>query len=258
MRYYRDEHETAYRAIVARGLTQWNDLFDDAVWTYDEFQNRAFLETVIPSLGLPAPAQARVLEYGCGTGPAACFLAAQGFAVDAFDLIPEAIAIARRMAEERGVRVGFRVADICDLASEPAGDGYDLVLDSFCLQSIVTDEDRAALFAAVRARLKPTGAYLISTAIVTPERTYDPGTYDADTGIVLRVVDSDADIEGVVTIEGRHVIPHRRHRTPDALRDELTAAGFMVASLDVTGTSADVVCRRATPVDTSESPAYSG
>ena len=80
-------------------------------------QNRSFLEQVIPKLDLPAAAETTALEYGCGTGPAACFLAARDFQVDAIDLIPEAITLARRMAEERGVRVAFSVADICALAS---------------------------------------------------------------------------------------------------------------------------------------------
>ena len=75
MRYYQAEHESAYRKIEELGYTQWNDLFDQA-WTYDHFQNREFLERILPTLDLPAAAQ--VLEYGCGTGPAACFLAARG------------------------------------------------------------------------------------------------------------------------------------------------------------------------------------
>ena len=143
--------------------TQWNDLFDQSsAWTYDSFQNRTFLERVIPRLELPSASATSVFEYGCGTGPAACFLAARGFQVDAIDLIPEAIRLARRMARERGVRVAFSMADVCALASEPVTRRYDLVLDSYCLQSIVTDEDRGAVFSAVRARLKPSGYYILS------------------------------------------------------------------------------------------------
>ncbi|MGB3328481.1 MAG: class I SAM-dependent methyltransferase [Thermomicrobiales bacterium] len=247
MRYYREEHETAYRTIAERGYTQWNDLFDGpSAWSYDAFQNRAFLERVIPALGLPAPADTRVLEYGCGTGPAACFLAGLGFQVDAFDLIPAAIAIARRMAAERGLSVDFRVADICDLPPEPASAPYDLVLDSFCLQSVVLDEDRAALFAAVRARLKPGGAYLVSTAIFSPDRTYDPGTFAASTGIVSRAIPDDLAVDAaeVVVVDGHRFIPHRRHLHVDALRDELLAAGFAVVGIEVAGTSANIVCQR--------------
>lgn len=244
MHYYQDEHESAYRTIEQLGLTQWNDLFDQgSVWSYDNFQNRSFLEHVIQQLDLMAESAPDVFEYGCGTGPAACFLAARGFHVDAIDLIPEAIAIARRMAEERGVRVNFRVADICALASEPASRHYDLVVDSYCLQSIVTDEDRAAIFSAVRTRLKPTGHYLISTAMHGPGRTYEPGTYDASTGICFREVPAGTAVEHVREINGRWYIPHRRHLSSDALLGELTAAGFQVLSLNRSDDGGNVVCR---------------
>lgn len=248
MRYYQEEHESAYRQIERLGHTQWNDLFDhDGAWTYDAFQNRAFLERVIPRLGFAADSVPNVLEYGCGTGPAACFLAARGFQVDAIDLVPEAIAIARRMAAERGVQARFSVADICALASEPATTSYDFVLDSFCLQSIVTDEDRSAVFSAVRARLKPGGSYVISTALHGPDRTYEPGTYDVSTGICLREVPVGSAFDQVTVINGRWYIPHRRHLSTDALRNELESAGFQVLSLERSNDGGNVVCRVASP-----------
>lgn len=243
MRYYHEEHASAYRKIEQLGYSQWNDLFDrHGTWTYDHFQNRAFLERVIPELDLPDASEIAVLEYGCGTGPAACFLAARGFQVDAIDLIPEAIAIARQMAEERGVHVAFSVADICALASEPVTRHYDIILDSYCLQSFVTDQDRSAVFSAVRARLKPNGYYVISTAIYDPEREYEPGCFDPATGICYREVPAGAVADHVVEIDGRSLIPHRRHLTDEALRDELVSAGFEVLSLERSA-SADVVCR---------------
>ena len=244
MHYYQAEHESAYRQIDELGYTQWNDLFDEeSRWTYDHFQNRAFLERVMSRLDLPAASATRVFEYGCGTGPAACFLAARGFQVDAIDLIPEAIAIARRMARERGLRVDFSVADVCALASEPATGRYDLVLDSYCLQSIVTDQDRGAVFAVVRARLKPNGHYVISTALHGPGRTDEPGfTYDAPTGILYREVPAGLKADQVVEIDGRWHSPHRRHLSADALRDELAAAGFQVLSLERSDSGGDIVC----------------
>ena len=243
MRYYQPEHEAAYRQIARLGYTQWNDLFDESsAWTYDDFQNRAFLERVIPRLDLPAASVTRVFEYGCGTGPAACFLAARGFQVEAIDLIPEAITIARRMAKERGVRVDFSVADICALAAEPVTRRYDIILDSYCLQSIVTDQDRGAVFAAVRARLKPGGSYVISTALYEPGRQYEPGfSYDASTGICYREVPAGSVADHVVEIDGRWYVPHRRHLSANALREELVTAGFQVLSLEGSG-SGEVVC----------------
>jgi SAM-dependent methyltransferase len=226
------------------GYTQWNDLFDEGkAWSYDHFQNRPFLERVLSQLDLPAASATRVFEYGCGTGPAACFLAAQGFQVHATDLIPEAIRIARRMAKERDVRVDFSVADICEVAPEPMSRRYDIVLDSYCLQSIVTDDDRRALFSAVQARLKPTGYYLISTALYDPGRTYEADSwYDAATGICYMEVPEGSSADQAVKIDGRWHIPHRRHLTADALRDELDSAGFDVLSLE-SSTSGNVVCR---------------
>lgn len=248
MRYYHREHEAAYRRIVQLGHTQWNDLFDHSgTWTYDNFQSRGFLERAIPQLELPAPSATRVLEYGCGTGPAACFLAARGLHVDAIDLIPEAIEIGRRMADERGVRVEFSVADVCSLESTPVTEPYDIVLDSYCLQSIVTDEDRSALFAAVRERLKPSGYYLISTALYVPGRRDEPGFhYDAATEIYYQQVSVGDVADQTVEIDGHRFAPHRRHRSSDALRAELVAEGFLVLSLDdsVLG-AADVICRLA-------------
>jgi SAM-dependent methyltransferase len=151
--------------------------------------------------------------------------------VAAVDLIPEAITLARRFAHERGVDVSFSVQDVCALANEPVSKRYDLIVDSFCLQSIVTDADRASVFAAVHPRLKSKGYYLISTAMYEPERNYDPGfRYDATTGICYEEVPNGGSRHDGVEIDGSWYRPHRRHLTPTALRDELAHAGFRVIS----------------------------
>ncbi len=242
MRYYYAEHEAAYERIQKEGYTQWNDLFDQSTSRdFEDFQNRAFLETVMPRLDLPPPPETEVFEYGCGTGPAACFLAAQGFRVEAVDLIPEAITIAQRLARERGIRVTSNVQDICALATETPSKRYDVVLDSYCLQSIVTDEDRSAVFAAVHARLKPNGYYLLSTALYEPARVDEPGFhYDSATGIYYRAISDSGVNDGAIEFNGRWYQPHRRHLTPEALVGELTAAGFRVAQEGPT--TGDFVC----------------
>jgi 2-polyprenyl-3-methyl-5-hydroxy-6-metoxy-1,4-benzoquinol methylase len=258
MKYYVAEHEAGYERIEREGGTQWNDLFeDDRTGRFEDFPTREFLQRVLPGLPLPTPRETRVLEYGCGTGSAACFLAAMGFQVDAIDLIPRAIELARSFARERGVAVRFGVQDVCDLAGSTPGKPYDLILDSYCLQSIVTDADRARTFAAVRSRLKPTGYYLVSTAMYEARRTYDPSfRYDDRTGICYQAVREndhaperrvgglDNDDPDTVRIGGTAYRPHRRHLRPQALRDELTRAGFRV--LSQTGAfGGDVVCVRA-------------
>jgi SAM-dependent methyltransferase len=225
-KYYYPEHEHAYERIEQEGKTGWNDLHGGS--GFDNFASRGFLERALVMLQL-APAETDVLEYGCGTGPGACFLAARGFRVDAVDLIPRAIELARRFAAERGLQIHFEMQDICALAGVPPRKRYDLIVDSFCLQSVVTDEDRAKLFAAVRARLKPAGYYLISIAMFEPDRRYDEEIYDEPSGIVYSRLGGWAEqYEGAVQIGGAWYLPNRRHLKPEALAHELARAGFRV------------------------------
>ncbi len=250
MRYYQAEHESAYLRIERDGLRQWNDLFDeDRSDDVDDFPNRAFLLRVLGRLTLPVPRDTEVLEYGCGTAPAARFLAARGFRVDAVDLIPRAIAIAQKLAAARGLAITFGVEDVCDWTTgptEPTVKQYDLVVDSYCLQSVVLDDDRATLLAGVRARLKPGGHYLLSTAMYDPDRRYDSGyLYDAPSGICYEVAAADDDTTGIVQLDGRRYLPHRRHLQAAALRDELNHARLRVVSQEGR-LRGDVVCTLAT------------
>jgi 2-polyprenyl-3-methyl-5-hydroxy-6-metoxy-1,4-benzoquinol methylase len=205
--YYHAEHQAAYARLAREGKSEWNDLFDDDGRTRRSHQ--AFVESALSRFDVPSGA--RVLEYGCGTGQTACFLAAAGFRVHAVDLIPTAITMARQFAAERGLTIDFEVRDVCKTTFEGS---YTLVVDCFCLQSIVTTDDRSRLFAAVRSALDPHGYYLISTAMYEPDRVYeDDCSYDPITGIVLD-----------------NGIPHRRHLRPEALRAELEQHGFRVLS----------------------------
>lgn len=220
MRYYAVEAESVYRQVAREHKTQWGDVYEPAQsGGFEQFPNRAFLERMLPELGNSVD----VLEYGCGTGPAACFLAQRGFRVDAVDLIPQAIELARQFAAERGLRVDFAVQDVCRWPAV-VEKYYDLIIDSYCLQNIVLDEDRAALFRSVHDRLTPTGRYLISTALYDRDRVYDDEfRYDPATGICYR-----------------DDLPYRRHLTPAALQAELAGAGFTVLS----HAGDDLVCER--------------
>lgn len=212
MRYYAVEAESVYRQVARERRTQWSDVFEpEHSRGIEEFPNRAFLERVLPGLGDAVD----VLEYGCGTGPAACFLAGRGFRVDAVDLVPEAIGLARRFAAERNLRIDFAIQDVCRWPAD-VDKYYDVIVDSYCLQNIVLDEDRCAVFRGVRDRLKPSGKYLVSTALYDPDRVYgDEFSYDQTTGICYR-----------------GDLPYRRHLTPAALHAELAGAGFTVLSCE--------------------------
>ena len=252
MKYYYREHIKGYEQVKAEGKTAWAEI--QGYTGFENFASREFLKKVLPLLHFSVP-HPTVLEYGCGTGPGACFLAEKGFQVDGIDLIPLAIEIAKEQAEERNLSIHYEVQDICELPHE--GKLYDMIVDSYCLQGIVTDEDRQKVFAAVRARLKAEGYFLISSAIFN-ESWYRPDDIipDAQSGIVyngygesmiidmqssivyIRLEESPGNYEDAVQISGAWYLPIRRHRKPPALKAEIEAAGFDVSYQD----GEDMIC----------------
>ena len=233
MRNYLRENIERYRRMAGSGVPVG----------YDDFSSRGFLDEVIPRLALRR-ARARVLELGTGIGPGAIYLAERGFAVHAVDVIPEAIEQARRIAAERGLDVRFEVIDITRIPHQ--GPAYDLIVDSYCLQGIVLDVDREAVFHAVRARLHARGWYLVSSAMyaaarhrsdrqVIDRRTgrvfdrYDEaGLIDPATDLYYQPCDGTEQIDGSIRVNGSWYYPFRRYRTGPRLRAELEAQGFKV------------------------------
>lgn len=114
------------------------------------------------------------------------------------------------------------------MTGEAARHRYDLVLDSFCLQSVVTDSDRRKLFASVKHRLKRVGFYTISTAMHDPARRYgEDELFDARTGACYVLLPAgERHVDGDVQRDAAWYRPHRRHLTAPALREELDRAGF--------------------------------
>lgn len=72
----------------------------------------------------------KVIEFGCGTGVNAVFLAKRGFSVLGIDISEEAISIAKRFAFEAGVNVEFKVGDI--LALDESIGRFDFIVDIGC------------------------------------------------------------------------------------------------------------------------------
>ncbi|MCC6443659.1 MAG: class I SAM-dependent methyltransferase, partial [Armatimonadetes bacterium] len=246
IKYYYRQHLQGYARIRAEGKTAWTEIHDGK--GFDEFPSRPFLESVLPRLAFDVE-EPSDLEYGCGTGPGACFLAERGFRVDAVDLILAAIEIARTVAARRGLAIRYEVMDVCDLPAR--GQLYDLIVDSYCLQGIVFDPERQKVFAAARSRLRPKGYYLVSTAFfdekrfragetvrderagILYHRYRDDGLIDPETGLVYLITPEKPEgFEPVERIAGLWLLPIRRHRKPEGLRAELEGAGFRVLFQD--------------------------
>ncbi len=99
----------------------------------------------------------RVLEVGCGEGVASAQLAYCGAAVDAVDLSPVSIDVARRRAAANGQDATFRVADVtCDDVADP--DTYDVVWCDLILHHLT--DSLGAIMDGVRRWLKPGGVFI--------------------------------------------------------------------------------------------------
>ena len=247
-RYYYHEHLADYEEMKSRGLESRGELYGDR--SFKDFSSRPFLEAVLPALSLPPDVHA--LELGCGTGPGACFLAERGYRVHAIDLIPDAIEKATEIADRLGHQINYDVLDVCDLPA--AGDPYDLIVDSFCSQGIVKDEDRSRMFSAIKCRLSGRGYVLLSCCVLEPDRlNTDERIVDQESGAAYARFDSGdlfemeteicycrwkdreglpnvgpEDYDGTININGHWYIHRRRYRTADSLRSELADHGLRV------------------------------
>lgn len=100
------------------------------------------------------PGQA--LDLGCGAGRNAVWLAERSWNVTAVDFSQAGLAKARRLAESRGVRVEWLLADLLDY--RPPADAFDLVL---VLYVHLPGEERRLVLGRAAAALAPGGTLLV-------------------------------------------------------------------------------------------------
>jgi SAM-dependent methyltransferase len=86
-----------------------------------------------------ASAPGRALDLGCGTGTDCIYLAQQGWDATGVDMVPRALAIARRKAAAAGVSPHFVEGDVTRLRDFGVGDGYTLLLDFGCFHTLPQD-----------------------------------------------------------------------------------------------------------------------
>ena len=100
----------------------------------------------------------RALDVGCGSGFFAALMAEMGLKVTAIDYIPEAIAMAQKLTEARGVEVELVQADLRAFVPES---GYGLVFDSGCLHN--HSGNQLMLYKQCLLRwLEPGGNYILA------------------------------------------------------------------------------------------------
>jgi SAM-dependent methyltransferase len=110
--------------------------------------------------GVRALAPGRALDLGCGSGTDSIYLARHGWTVTGVDIVPEALALARRNAAAAGVTPTFVRGDVTRLVDLVAPGSFDLIVDFGCLHTLPADL-RAEYVASVSAVAAPGATYLL-------------------------------------------------------------------------------------------------
>jgi cyclopropane fatty-acyl-phospholipid synthase-like methyltransferase len=100
----------------------------------------------------------RVLDVGCGTGEHTLMAARLGLEATGIDLATNALDLAAKKAEERGLMARFLRHEARHLAD--LGERFDVVLDSLVFHGF-RGEERAAYIEGLRAAVKPGGRYFM-------------------------------------------------------------------------------------------------
>jgi ubiquinone/menaquinone biosynthesis C-methylase UbiE len=177
----------------------------------------------------------RVLDLGCGSGVYSVLFAARGAEVTALDLSPSMIALAGDKARERGLKIDFRVADVCEPL--PFGDcDFDLVFTATALHYV---EDLKRVFSETARVMKRDGRLIasvlhpVSTALfplaeqgpVKPRDQWQPSYF----GNRLRQIETPWIEFGDVSNEGRIITSY--HHTISDYFNALVSAGLTVVEL---------------------------
>src|SRR5262245_29947694 len=151
LRWYRVVYRTLYRV----GLVFWQRSSPPA-------------DLVALIEGPSALSPGRALELGCGTGIDSVYLATHGWDVTAVDMVPKALATARRNATAARVAPRFIKGDVTRLQEFGVGDAYDLVLDFGCFHTL-PDDRRPAYVSGVSDAAAP-GAILLLYGFKRPPK----------------------------------------------------------------------------------------
>jgi SAM-dependent methyltransferase len=219
MKYY-EKHEEEYRKRLAKGQVAWDE------GKYEQFDMLALVKRFIKESNFDS-SQSYALDIGCGTGGLACYLASRGFKVTAIDVSGTAIGEAKNQAFSRGVKVDFKVADIC--REQLPENAYDLVTDNHFLHCIVFSQERNFVLQNIRRALTANGEYWIETMVGHPKmKPRDEWHLDND-GISWLDVSGNGLIEGCIERDGQIWFPMRRIQPSDKiLIEELRQAGFEI------------------------------
>jgi protein-L-isoaspartate(D-aspartate) O-methyltransferase len=131
----------------------------------------------------PAPDGGLALDIGCGLGELARHLAESGYAVDAIDYAPAAVALAHRDGEDTPA-ITYRCLDIeQDSLDDLPHSAYDLIIFRLSFAFV---RDRTRVTNRLRERLRPGGALCVITplAAAVPDSKRDIALDEDEVGLL--------------------------------------------------------------------------
>ena len=155
----------------------WDVRYSDAEYVYGTAPN-AFLASVADQIP-----RGKVLSLAEGEGRTAVYLAELGCKVLAVDASAVGLSKAQRLAEERGVTIETRVADLADFHIEL--DSWDAIVAIFChLPSGI----RSSVHHKVVAGLRPGGVFVLEAYTPTQLKLKTGGPPTADMLMTLKLL----------------------------------------------------------------------
>lgn len=119
--------------LMDRGSGWWDTFYQDRARPIPFF-GTAPDESLVAWADARPRCAGRALDLGCGNGRNAVFLASRGFAVDAVDHAPAAVAWARQHVAQAGASVRVVQASVFDVPLAPGS--FDLVYDAGCFHHL--------------------------------------------------------------------------------------------------------------------------
>jgi SAM-dependent methyltransferase len=142
--------------LAAAEAGRWTDFYADRARPCPFFVDKPD-ENLVRWLDAGAlPVRGRALDVGCGHGRNALYLARCGWAVQALDASPTALAWARERVAASGLPVQLIQGQAQAFRSDDQGPGLDLVYDAGCFHHIAPHR-RPGYLAHLAAQLRPGG-----------------------------------------------------------------------------------------------------
>ena len=215
--YYQELAEKEYREAYAAGKELLRYSGEPAPWLVEFAESSSF------------PQGARVIDFACGEGINAIYLARRGCDVTGIDISSEAIGRAGELARKAGVDIEYRVGDIVCCPEIPDG-SFDVALACACFGRLLEDEHRLGFLKESARVLNPGGTLFFNNGIALKEIEQSfPDVYEKlrqgpDFSEWLREEQS-----------GRYVPPSQRYETRAGYESLLASVGYRMVhcQLDV-------------------------